>query len=168
MAISSLVALSDRQQAEAPSDEHGLADGGAKQRHVMLSCEYTHWRLHYATRYPCLCVMACDGSRQYQPDRDHRLTQSGRVAGFLDDLCVCPDQWDHQATIKRVNESLIARGYLTWFDLTNMKGARPTVSLLVCLARALMHRTCCFNLCRQYSRCHERRDRPERSDALRR
>ena len=32
------------------------------------------------------------------------------------------DQWDVQATILRVNESLIARGYITWFDLTNMKG----------------------------------------------
>ena len=33
------------------------------------------------------------------------------------------DQWDGQPIIKRVNESLIARGYLTWFDLTNMKGS---------------------------------------------
>jgi hypothetical protein len=32
------------------------------------------------------------------------------------------DQWDVQPTIKRVNESLIARGYVTWFDLTNLKG----------------------------------------------
>jgi hypothetical protein len=24
--------------------------------------------------------------------------------------------------MKRVNESLIERGYVTWFDLTNMKG----------------------------------------------
>jgi hypothetical protein len=32
-------------------------------------------------------------------------------------------QWYHQATIKRVNASLIARGYATWFDLTNMKGS---------------------------------------------
>jgi hypothetical protein len=32
------------------------------------------------------------------------------------------DQWDAQATIVRVNESLIDRGYVTWFDLTNMKG----------------------------------------------
>ena len=31
-------------------------------------------------------------------------------------------QWDAQAVIQRVNESLIARGYATWFDLTNMKG----------------------------------------------
>ena len=31
-------------------------------------------------------------------------------------------QWNVQATIKRLNESLIARGYVTWFDLTNMKG----------------------------------------------
>ena len=39
-------------------------------------------------------------------------------------VCVaCADQWDVQATIKRANESLIARGYVTWFDLTNMKGS---------------------------------------------
>jgi hypothetical protein len=37
-------------------------------------------------------------------------------------LPVDADQWDAQATVKRMNESLIARGYLTWFDLTNMKG----------------------------------------------
>ena len=33
------------------------------------------------------------------------------------------DQWDAQATMTRTNESLIARGYATWFDLTNMKGS---------------------------------------------
>jgi hypothetical protein len=45
-------------------------------------------------------------------------------------VCAClhADQWDVQATIKRVNESLIARGYVTWFDLTNLKG---TVSYTV-------------------------------------
>jgi hypothetical protein len=32
-------------------------------------------------------------------------------------------QWDGQATVMRINESLIARGYVTWFDLTNMKGS---------------------------------------------
>ena len=32
-------------------------------------------------------------------------------------------QWDAQGTIHRVNDSLMARGYLTWFDLTNMKGS---------------------------------------------
>ena len=32
-------------------------------------------------------------------------------------------QWDAQATIQRLNEWLIARGYATWFDLTNMKGS---------------------------------------------
>jgi hypothetical protein len=32
------------------------------------------------------------------------------------------DQWDAQATVQRINESLIERGYVTWFDLTNMKG----------------------------------------------
>ena len=31
-------------------------------------------------------------------------------------------QWSFQAIIQRLNESLISRGYATWFDLTNMKG----------------------------------------------
>jgi hypothetical protein len=31
------------------------------------------------------------------------------------------DQWDVQATIQRLNDSLIARGYVTWFDLKDMK-----------------------------------------------
>jgi hypothetical protein len=30
--------------------------------------------------------------------------------------------WEHQTITKRINESLLQRGYLTWFDLTNMKG----------------------------------------------
>ena len=33
------------------------------------------------------------------------------------------DQWNVQAIVKRTNKSLIARGYVTWFDLTNMKGS---------------------------------------------
>ena len=33
------------------------------------------------------------------------------------------DQWDVQSTIQRLNESLLAHGYATWFDLTNMKGS---------------------------------------------
>ena len=32
-------------------------------------------------------------------------------------------QWSYQAVIQRLNISLQGRGYLTWFDLTNMKGA---------------------------------------------
>ena len=32
-------------------------------------------------------------------------------------------QWNKQATMQRMNESLISRGYVTWFDLTNMKGS---------------------------------------------
>ena len=51
-------------------------------------------------------------------------------------LCRCDiDQWNVQATVKRINESLIERGYVTWFDLTNMKGdtsalAAPSVVFL--------------------------------------
>eukprot|EP01043_Picozoa_sp_COSAG02_P012794 COSAG02_NODE_502_length_21039_cov_62.499045_3_plen_143_part_00 len=32
-------------------------------------------------------------------------------------------QWSYQAVTQRLNISLQGRGYLTWFDLTNMKGA---------------------------------------------
>ena len=32
-------------------------------------------------------------------------------------------QWAAQATVKRINESLLDRGFVTWFDLTNMKGS---------------------------------------------
>ena len=32
-------------------------------------------------------------------------------------------QWDFQATVQRINGSLISRGYVTWYDLTNMKGS---------------------------------------------
>ena len=44
-------------------------------------------------------------------------------AYFAAPLVLRADQWSSQATIKRANESLIARGYATWFDLTNMKGS---------------------------------------------
>jgi hypothetical protein len=41
-----------------------------------------------------------------------------------DDIdCVRALRWDAQATIQRMNDSLLARGYITWFDLTNMKGS---------------------------------------------
>ena len=33
-------------------------------------------------------------------------------------------QWDAQATMKRINASLLDRGFVTWFDLTDMKGER--------------------------------------------
>ena len=42
---------------------------------------------------------------------------------FPNSIVVCFVRWDAQATIQRVNESLLARGFLTWFDLTNMKGS---------------------------------------------
>jgi hypothetical protein len=32
-------------------------------------------------------------------------------------------QWDVQRIIARLNDSLKARGYVTWFDLENMKGS---------------------------------------------
>ena len=32
-------------------------------------------------------------------------------------------QWDYQAIVQRINDSLLARGYVTWYDLTNMKGS---------------------------------------------
>jgi hypothetical protein len=48
-------------------------------------------------------------------------------------MIACADQWDVQATVKRINASLIERGYVTWFDLTNMKGIASTLSLQLLL-----------------------------------
>ena len=52
--------------------------------------------------------------------------------------------------MKRINESLIERGYITWFDLTNMKGELPVLHLFLALElfdlykhRACMHRWRC-------------------------
>ena len=41
------------------------------------------------------------------------------------------DQWNAQATVMRINESLIERGYVTWFDLTNMKGITSALAASV-------------------------------------
>jgi hypothetical protein len=43
--------------------------------------------------------------------------------------------------MQRVNESLIERGYVTWFDLTNMKGghAARSLSLSLFLLLGLLH-----------------------------
>jgi hypothetical protein len=31
--------------------------------------------------------------------------------------------WDHQATMQRLNAALQRRGYRTWFDMEQMKGS---------------------------------------------
>jgi hypothetical protein len=74
---------------------HISADG---QKHVMLSC-----KSQSACRCNRGCVVVLNDWSMLLP-------------------LIAADQWDVQPTIKRVNESLIARGYVTWFDLTNLKG----------------------------------------------
>ena len=32
-------------------------------------------------------------------------------------------QWDVQAIVQRINDSLLNRGYVTWLDLTHMRGS---------------------------------------------
>jgi hypothetical protein len=66
----------------------------------------------------CACVRMSVCVRGYA--RLRRLSQP-TVAESI--ALADADQWNNQATIQRLNESLIARGYLTWFDVTNMKGS---------------------------------------------
>ena len=49
----------------------------------------------------------------------------------------------------RVNESLIARRYLTWFDLTNMKGNQALFDAigLCCAVTRLLTSDCCILMC---------------------
>jgi hypothetical protein len=99
VAAAALMALSDKE----------LEIKTEGQKHVMLSCALTVLLLCSA-----LCLIAAAHSSLH---------------GWCYDLCSSDttvyggaDQWDVQATIMRVNGSLITRGYVTWFDLTNMKG----------------------------------------------
>ena len=39
---------------------------------------------------------------------------------ILFQLLLGADQWNVQATLKRLNESLIARGYATWFGMLDL------------------------------------------------
>ena len=78
------------------------------QKHIMLSCELVGAALHSTT-----CTQM---SAAYLI---HSCTSLMHSYGYV----AYADQWDGQATIQRLNEWLIARGYVTWFDLTNMKGS---------------------------------------------
>jgi hypothetical protein len=91
------------------------------QKHVMLSCK----RARVSTLWePHSLRWSNSDSQRREPIETDRLLAFVRCRA---------DQWDKQATIKRVNESLIARGYLTWFDLTNMQGCEHTcIMLLYC------------------------------------
>jgi hypothetical protein len=106
-AEAALLALSDKEL-------HIDAEG---QKHVMLSCA-------------CACLLSVV-ARLGSCSSHASLCLSVRSAMFATDswLNVArADQWDAQPTMIRINESLIERGYITWFDLTNMKGeasARP-------------------------------------------
>eukprot|EP01046_Picozoa_sp_COSAG06_P006350 COSAG06_NODE_297_length_18026_cov_50.901545_11_plen_232_part_00 len=79
------------------------------QKHVMLSCTFV-----------CAILLLRSALLHALNAVERRVSPLGRDL-TLDD-CVCVDQWDAQGTVKRINESLIERGYVTWFDLTNMKG----------------------------------------------
>ena len=115
-AEAALLALSDKEL-------HNDAEG---QKHVMLSCA---------------CVLAFVAARLGSCSSHASLCLSVRSAMSATDswLNVArADQWDAQPTMIRINESLIERGYITWFDLTNMKGeasARPAPFCCVCSQR---------------------------------
>ena len=78
------------------------------QKHIMLSCELVGAALHNT-----ICTEMLVASLVHS--RTSLMHSYGYVA--------YADQWDSQATIQCLNEWLIARGYVTWFDLTNMKGS---------------------------------------------
>ena len=93
-AESALLALSGKQL-------HMITEG---QKHIMLSCK-------------CLQIAKYWSVQRYSGLRYdwHRTT----AHMFMH----VADQWDVQPTIQRLHEFLVARGYATWFDLTNMKGS---------------------------------------------
>ena len=98
LAAAALSALSDRELVM-------VVEG---QKHIMLSCELVGAAMHSTTctHTPVAFLV-------------HSCTSLMHSYGYV----AYADQWDAQATISRANEWLIARGYVTWFDLTNMKGS---------------------------------------------
>ena len=99
VAAAALMALSDKE----------LEIKAEGQKHVMLSCA------------SIVLVQQC--IRAFVAAARSSLHDCCFGLLFVRRNCVwCKDQWDVQATIMRVNGSLITRGYVTWFDLTNMKG----------------------------------------------
>jgi hypothetical protein len=101
-----LLALSEKERPRAATTEG--------QKHVMLSCEPLY-RTFNITHQTMTWSARCSIHGSFEP------ALVGPKSFALLPPCGV-DQWDVQATIKRINESLIARGYVTWFDLTNLKG----------------------------------------------
>ena len=73
------------------------------------SCSATRYVRDLLSRSIVLCILSCTHAQS---------TTADALDGLADWL-----QWDVQPTIKRINESLQKRGYLTWFDLEHMKGS---------------------------------------------
>ncbi len=117
-AKSALAALQDNDEQEG--ELKNTSDATIEQQlHVMLSCEYA---------LAVWLVCRCDRNACFQLSFAASLT----------------DQWDAQSTVIRANESLIERGYVTWFDLTHMKGKYLSCFLLlvVCSASAIANMVC--------------------------
>ena len=77
-------------------------------------------------------------------------------------------QWGVQATIQRLDESLKRRGYLTWFDLTNMKGELiPPLSARCVLSTRRNAQPVLACADRKHDGRDERCDRGSRRDAVR-
>ena len=116
-AEAALLALSEKEL-------HIDAEG---QKHVMLSCAFV-----------CVVSCCCESALPHVLNAVESVPWRRCVCCLtLDDyVCIRTDQWDAQATVKRINESLIERGYVTWFDLTNMKGELAAFVALLCSAAA--------------------------------
>lgn len=102
-----------REYAEAALlalSDHQLQLRIDEQQHVMLSCESPH-------NHCCEAMQPRDGA----------------VCG-LD-----ADNWSHQSIVQRINDSLINRGYATWYDLSNMKGSTMVSTKLTARRMARMH-----------------------------
>ena len=102
LASVALLALSDKELVSA--------DG---QKHIMLS--------YQVRRFGAELVLEL--LRKSKFTRTLKHTDSKREQTFIVSCLHGCAQWSHQAIIKRINASLLRRDYVTWFDLTNMKGS---------------------------------------------
>ncbi len=96
---------------------------------LACSCQAKPVLLQHASVMPALQQVAESGmsaeSRQFAQAALLALNETELIAATEGQKHVMLSySWAHQSTVQRLNDSLIRRGYLTWFDLTNLKGAR--------------------------------------------
>ena len=82
----------------------------------------------------------------FELDESTRHQQRSATSSVAVEHIMLSYNWDHQATIKRVNSALQARGYAVWIDIEKMQGSTVEVMADAVEDAAVM----CYGISRAY------------------